>query len=395
MNLPPAIVLCSSKAGLAVARALGSAGIHTIGVQYGRTKVACRSRYVQSCHASPDPGESELSFLEFLLSQSGKWSGSVLFPTDDASLLVVSKFKNRLADQYKVVAEDWAVVRRLLEKVHTYELSERYGVPCPRVQPITDVAQTMDFARQVGFPCIIKPSVSHTFFSRYRVKMVFAHSAGELRDWLERFDGYPDELLLCEFIPGDDTCGANYNSFYIDSNPHQEFTASKVRLNPSRIGFPTVVVSKHIPEVIAYGRKLLGSMGYRGFSCAEFKRDERDNTYKLMEINARHNFSGMLALRCGINFPHISYLYAIGRELPTAGQAQMNGTYWIDEERDLKGLLASVWRGKSMARNYIDPYLHRPVFAVSSLRDPQPSLQQAVESIRFLLNGGNKTEGLG
>jgi D-aspartate ligase len=395
MNLPLAVVLCSSKAGLAVVRALGAAGTRAIGVWYGRTKLACRSRYVQFCHHAPDPEEDEAPFMEYLLSQSDKWCGNVLFPTDDASLLVVSKYREQLAARYRVVAEDWAIVRQLLEKVHTYEIAARCGVPCPRIQAITSTPQALDFARQVGFPCIIKPSVSHTFFKRYHVKMVIARSVNELKGWISRLEDYQDELMLSEFIPGDDTCGANYNSFYRDGSPRQEFTASKVRLKPARIGFPTAVISQHIPEIIEYGRALIGAIGYCGFSCAEFKRDERDNTYKLMEINARHNFSGMLAFRCGINFPYLSYLAAIGQDVPASGLAQINGIYWIDEERDVCGLLSSLRHGGNIARAYLKPYLGKTVFAVFSSRDPLPSLQQAVESVRFMLTQGRKSRHTG
>lgn len=388
MKMPPAIVLCASKAGLAVARALGSAGVGTICVSFGKTNLACKSRYVDSCHDCPDPAESEMQFLEFLLSKSERWSGGVLFPTDDASLLAVSKYKEQLANYYRVVAEDWAIVRQLLEKVHTYKISTQCGVPCPQVEPVTGVSQAIDFARQVGFPCLIKPSVSHTFFSRYRVKMVVVHSVNELTDWLARLEEYPDELMLCEFIPGNDTCGANYNSFYLDGAPYQEFTARKVRLNPTRIGFPTVVFSQHTPEIITLGRALIESIGYRGFSCTEFKWDQRDNTFKLMEVNARPNFSGMLAFRCGINFPYISYRDAIGLDLPPAGQSQENGIYWIDEERDFKGLFSSLWHGKRAAGAHLRPYSSKPVFAVFSLNDPMPSLQQVAQLTRRVFAGG-------
>lgn len=384
MSSPPAVVLCCSKAGLAVARSLGAAGVRVIGVWYGRSKLACRSRFVASCHRSPDPEQDEAAFLDFLTARSNDWGGGVLFPTDDASLLSVSRHKTRLTDHYRVVAEDWDVVRPLLEKVHTTEIAMRCGVPCPRIQPITSVAQALAFAREIGFPCIVKPSVGHTFFRRYHVKMVFAHSAGELAAWLDRFEEYPDELMLCEFIPGDDTCGANYNSFYVHAEPRQEFTAAKVRLKPTRIGFPTAVVSRPIPEVTAYGRRLLQSIGYHGFSCAEFKRDERDGIYKLMEINARHNFSGALAFRCGINFPYLSYLDAVGGSLPDAAVEQANGIYWIDEERDLKGLVGSLIGGTRAARAYLEPYLEQSVFAVFSRRDIWPSFQQAGETLRAM-----------
>jgi len=63
-----------------------------------------------------------------------------------------------------------------------------------------------------------------------------------------------------------------------------------------------VIVSQKIPEIIEPGRKLLAALNYEGFSCVEFKKDQRDQVYKLMEINARPNLSGALAVRAGINF---------------------------------------------------------------------------------------------
>jgi D-aspartate ligase len=111
------------------------------------------------------------------------------------------------------------------------------------------------------------------------------------------------DVVLQEFIPGPETAGVKNNAYFCDGEPIAECTARKVRLRPSELGFPTAVVSKHMPEVIELGRRLLRSLGLSGFSCTEFKLDDRDGRYKLMEINARPNLSGALSLECGIDFP--------------------------------------------------------------------------------------------
>jgi predicted ATP-grasp superfamily ATP-dependent carboligase len=263
----------------------------------------------------------------------------VLFPTDDASLLTVSKYKQELATHYRIAAEDWGIVRPLLEKTHTYEIAERHGIPCPRIQAIDNRNQALDFACEVGFPCIIKPSVGHKFFERYKAKMVFAHTPEEFSALLDDFEGYDEQLMVSEFIPGEDTAGANYNSFYNAGAPTQEFTAQKLRLKPSRIGFPIAVVSRNLPEVVELGRKVINAIGLNGFSCTEFKKDSRDNIYKLMEVNARPNFSGMLALRCGINFPYMSYQMAVGQAISSKALHAAQEVYWIDEERDISGMV--------------------------------------------------------
>lgn len=389
MLLPPAIVLCCSKAGLAVIRALGANAVPVIGVWYGDTRMAASSRFVKDNCRSPHPDADASAFTDFLLSRAAEWPGGVLIPTDDASLLAVSKYKERLSGSYRVASEDWSVVRQLLEKLSTYELARQADVACPRVQKIESAEDAVAFAREVGFPCLIKPSIGHKFFARFRAKMLFIHSVDELRRCMSDLGGYGDELMLSEYIPGDDTAGANYNSFFAANNPLCEFTAEKVRLKPQRIGFPTVVKSRRNQEVIELGRKMLQAIGYRGFSCMEFKRDRRDGLYKLMEVNARHNFSGMLALKCGLNFPFLSYAAAIGAPLPTPSAEWSQGVYWIDEERDMKGLARSLRN----SRAYLVPYLRKHVFATFAASDPLPSLQQAVEAARFMARRSMRTTG--
>jgi predicted ATP-grasp superfamily ATP-dependent carboligase len=193
--------------------------------------------------------------------------------------------------------------------------------------------------------------------------------------------------MLSEFIPGDDTCGANYNSFYVAGVPVQEFTAAKLRLKPTMIGFPTAVVSRYLPEVIELGRSMSAAIGLRGYSCMEFKRDERDERFKLMEVNARHNFSGMLALACGLNFPYLSYLDVCGQAMPARPSASIEGLYWVDEERDIIGLAQSFLGGYRSAATYSEPYRRGGVFAVFSLADPMPALRLVATSVASRLKG--------
>jgi D-aspartate ligase len=347
--------------------------------------MAVSSRYVRVHQWAPDPDQDEAAFVDFLLSLAPQFGRGVLFPTDDGSLMAVSKHKERLQQHFAVVAEDWRVVRQLLEKARTYEIAHRCGVLAPRVRVIDGEDEALVFAREIGFPCIIKPSVGHTFFKRYGVKMLFVNSIDELKASIERLADYSNSLMLSEFIPGDDACGANYNSFYVDGVPCQEFTAQKLRLKPTGIGFPTAVVSRHLPEVIAQGRLMIGAIGYRGYSCTEFKRDPRDNKYKLMEVNARHNYSGMLALTCGRNFPYSSYRYAIGQKVPASATAQTNGRYWVDEERDIIGLASAARLGYAALGAYVRPYLRQGAFAVFSCTDPLPAARLVGLTLRSRL----------
>lgn len=375
----PAIVLFCSKPGMAIIRALGVMGVPVIGLCYGRTQFGRSSRFLRHWSWCPDPNEDETAFLVFLISLADQWPGSVVFPADDASLIALSRHREQLSPHFRLVAGDWQLVRQLVEKRLTYDIAERHGIPCPRLLVTRDVDEAVAFAREIGFPCLLKPSLGHAFFNRFRVKMLTIRDVGQLRRAMAELTDYREDLMLCEFIPGGDACGANYNSFYAGGRPLREFSAEKVRNKPTLIGFPTVVVSKLIPQVMAAGRKMIAAVGLDGFSCTEFKRDERDGIYKLMEVNARHNLSGMLALRCGINFPYLSYLQALQRPLPEHEAGFAENVYWIDEGRDAKACFAALRRGPRPALEHLRPYFRKHVFASWSLTDPLPAVRHAAD----------------
>jgi D-aspartate ligase len=138
-----------------------------------------------------------------------------------------------------------------------------------------------------------------------------------------------------ELIPGDEQCGAVYNSYFWNGEPLVEFTSRKIRNSPPETGSPSVVVSEWIPEVAEQGRRLLRAARFSGYSCTEFKRDPRDGQYKVMEVNARHNLSSLLATRCGLNFPWMQYRHLVDGIVPVQRDYQQ-GIYWVDVTRDLQ-----------------------------------------------------------
>jgi len=230
-------------------------------------------------------------------------------------------------------------------------------------------------ARAASFPCLVKPVTGHQYYRVFHKKMVLAQSPTELIEAYREAAAADCAVMLQEFIPGEDARGVNYNSYFWQGEPLVEFTAAKIRNAPPQIGSPRVVMSKHIPEVIEPGRRLLRALGYSGFSCTEFKWDARDRTYKLMEINGRHNMSSRLAARCGMDFPFLEYRHLAYGEQPAQCDFE-DGTYWIDLTRDAAHT-AMHWRSErySLAR-YLEPYLRPHVFAELDWSDPRPFLNR-------------------
>jgi predicted ATP-grasp superfamily ATP-dependent carboligase len=187
--------------------------------------------------------------------------------------------------------------------------------------------------------------------------------------------------MLQELIPGDDAQGVNYNSYFWNSEPLVEFTAAKVRNAPPELGSPRVAVSKYIPEVLGPGRMILQAMGFYGYSCIEFKKDTRDGVYKLMEVNGRHNRSGLLAVHCGINFPWIQYQHLVYGELPKTSGYQ-TGVYWMDIYRDIGFSLKFFRKEGYTLSQYFQPYRHAHVDAILDKLDLKPFIWRGISLAR-------------
>lgn len=377
----PAIILSSHTMGLGVIRALGQMGVRSVVFYHEERDAGYVSKYVQERHLVPHPEYHQDEFISALLDHAPRLAGCPMFPTSDAALSAVSRHMDALKPHYKLGFTEWAITELFLDKKHTYALADANGVPAPKTIVPQSVAEAEQFARQIEFPCLVKPCQSHLYYAVFKQKMVQVETARQMiQVYLEAARAGLD-VILQEIIPGGDDCGVNYNAYFWDGEPLVEFTAQKVRNAPPTFGSPRVIVSKAIPEVIEPGRKILQAMGFYGYACTEFKRDPRDGVYKLMEVNGRHNLSTLLAVKCGINFPWLHYQHLVNGTLPQAGEFRA-GVYWIDLLRDVGYSVKSFRQEHYRVSQYMRPYLKPHVFAILSLRDPKPFMRRVSGLLR-------------
>ena len=174
--------------------------------------------------------------------------------------------------------------------------------------------------------------------------------------------------------PAPTSTGSYISSYRSGSRVLASFTVAKVRNAPPYYGSPRVVVSRRIPELEYLTQRLLDAIGLEGFACTEYKRDPRDGSYKLMEVNARFNQSALLAVHCGVDFPWIHYQHLVGGEELRVANFK-SGVYWIDFHSDIKQTLGNIGREPMSPIGFLRPYARPHVFAVHSLRDPGPMLR--------------------
>ena len=126
--------------------------------------------------------------------------------------------------------------------------------------------------------------------------------------------GYRDNLIIQEFIPGDD-CALYDAVFYAGRDKKVKLmTFAQIGLQertPTGVGNCTVLVNgfdEHgYKEKLIYTMKdFLESTGFQGFAEFDLKYDSRDGTYKVFEINPRQARSSYYLAACGHNL--VKYL---------------------------------------------------------------------------------------
>jgi len=371
----PAVVISAHTMALAVVRALGEAGVPVLVLRHDARDMAHASRWVRGAYTVPPPQGDEAAFIE-AVERAAPRSGAMLVPASDEALAAVSRHKERLARAYVVACPDWKVTRRLVEKRETYALAAAAGVPTPRTIAPATLEEALAGAAEIGYPLLVKPSQSHLFEARFGRKLVEVHDAAELTRHLSVVRRAGLDLVLQELVPGDDAEVVNYVAYAWGGRSLVEFTARQLRKAPPRFGSPRVVVSERIEGVLEPGRRALRALGFEGFACTEFKRDPRDGRYKILDVNGRPNLSGLLAVRCGINFPLLEYRHRILGELPGAIPFT-EGVYWTDAFRDAGYALRCIGQERHTAREWLAPYLLRGTDAIWDARDVRPALARA------------------
>jgi predicted ATP-grasp superfamily ATP-dependent carboligase len=304
----PAVVPNCETGGIGIIHSLARSGVPIVTVERDWPPAFGRwSRYpVHRVTYRPWRGET---LIEALLRLRGRFQGrGVLFPSSDADLAALIEHRDRLEADYQIPAAPHLGLQ-VFEKNWQYELAERIGVPVPR--HVRFVAGEFPNWSELRFPVVIKPSARAGAAKAKTFRLKVCSEARQLEQTLralaEEHEGR--EFQISESIPGEPTQLVTVGA-YSDREGRvlRCFVGRKVTQFPYQYGEASVAEAlPEIPEVVESARRLLEAARFHGISQTEFKYDERDRQYKLIEINPRSWSWIKLAARAGVNLPLIQY----------------------------------------------------------------------------------------
>lgn len=373
-----AIVLGGHVQALGIVRILGRTGIPVAVVDSTAKCIARWSEYCGSFYRVSD--EDLLIFLEGPECRSTH-AGWVIFPTNDYHVRILSIARNSLEKTYLITTDRWETVELFYNKINTYRLAAEKGIPFPATffpAGKDDLDNPL-----IPFPCIVKPAVMHEFYRRSGRKVFLCRNRNELEKNYRKALGIipAGEIIIQEVIPGDGRDQFSACFLFLDGKPYAALTACRLRQHPLDFGNATTYAETvDEPVLLDYSVRLLKAAGYNGVCEVEFKRDRRDGTFRLLEVNPRTWKWHSIAEAAGVPFIPLFCRWLSGETIEQAPAPA--GASFCHAATDLPVRLLLLLRGARHWNRRMKPVKH----AVWSDDDPSPWWHEKLYMISFMIN---------
>ena len=374
------VVVGDHVQALGIIRSLGKRGVPVYLLHDKNLCIGRFSRYTKRYIKTPSVSESE--FVDFMieLAKNDQVRDWILMPTNDAGVRTLSKHKETLEEYYRVPTPCWDVVKLAYNKKLTYQIAEKNGIPIPKTIYPENLDAMNEISHDIDFPVIIKPAIVDRFYKKTKTKVFKANTKEELIQAYIKASHVinPSEIMVQEIIPGGPDNLYSFCSFFKDGKVMGMFTGRRSRQRPMDFGSAsTFVESVYMPELIELGTHLLKAINYYGLSEVEFKKDPRDGKFKLLEVNARTWLWHSLAIRCGVDFPHILYKDMNDGHVKSVISFRENIKF-VHIYTDSGVAVKEILKGNMKLSDYLSSLKGEKEFAVLSLNDPLPFIAETL-----------------
>lgn len=308
----------------------------------------------------------------------------IIYPTDDLQIEFLYDIYEDI-EEFCFIPFNKDTIIASLDKYTQYSFCEQYNVPYPKTNNITSVNE-IDVIATMLFPVLVKPTKRYDK-STGVFRSMLVKSQDDLKvkkDKLIKLINKGVEFIASEYIPGDDTNIYAYVGYRDKKgNILNEWIGKKLTQHPDKFGVFSSAVNT-APEVVReQGRTLLNSMNLYGITEPEFKYDERDGKYKLMEINLRSMMWHRLGNLSGVHLQYTQYLNALGKDTKQEEQNITGDVHFVYMKHEISNLIFRRNYWKHFKNNVFKG--EKRYFAVYDKTDVKPFLFDIIGLIRLLL----------
>jgi D-aspartate ligase len=388
---PPAVVILNMfYSGLGIARDLAGKGIRVVGLSadpriYGNFTRDCEVR------SAPNSQDAPEHLLQALLRLAPEFAGAIIFPTRDADVMFLDRFREELVPYYKIAIPAHDCLMRVIDKHALAIASKAAKIPTPRTFLISSRSDLPRVEEEVGFPCVLKPTLAVTWRGTESWKKVGARKAvradnpGQLAHEYETLSRVHHEVLAQEYISGSaDQIVVLGGYVRRGGELSHYFTARKLLQSPADFGTGCIVQSEEIQEIVSLSRRLCHALEYEGLAEIEYKYDEASGSFRLIEINTRHWDWHGLGSASGVNLSWVAYCDMTGRSVDPPPE-RIAPAKWIAEDALFIYALRALYRRQLRLAELWRQLSGRRVYGIFSWDDPLPGLRYCFQFVAQLI----------
>lgn len=382
----PVLVLNAIHYGaLGLNRSLGRLGVKVYNQAPFRSVPVFYSKYSRGNFLwNQDAAGSERT-LPFLLSIGRQFgTKALLIPTCDVTAMLVADHDEALRQYFIFPKQAPAVVHALCSKKGMYHLAKAHGIPTPETAFPECRADVLRFLESAHFPVVLK-TVKNTIGTTPRsVKVIVADEEKLLALYEELEDPAHPNLMLQEYIPGDDQRNCMFNGYFDETSTCLvAFTGKKLRQFPAYAGVTSLGVCMRDATVEQMTKQFMKAIGYRGVVDMGYRFDDRDQKYKIYDVNPRVGATFRLFVDdSDMDVARALYLNMTGQPV-RAGQP-IEGRKWIVEDSDLVSSLRYGWDGRLGFRDWMQSLKRIDEGALWAADDPAPIGARMLHHVRKL-----------
>lgn len=232
--------------------------------------------------------------------------------TDDYASMII-RHKSALP-MYVCPYTDEALINSLSRKAEFYEICEKHGIPYPKTTVLSNIPSPDVLTEEsLGFPypIIIKPSSSVDYWKHSfdgMKKVYTADSVEKAFDIITEIyaSGYPEKLILQEFIVGGDSAMRVFTAFSDSRGRVRAMCLGHTMVEehtPKGLGNHAAIVTENTASfpLTEKLRSLLEELHYTGFANFDIKYTGSGDDFRVFEINLRQGRSNMYMTAAGLN----------------------------------------------------------------------------------------------
>ena len=370
-----AIVLAADEKALGIVRSLGRRGIRVLVLRDGSELAATASRHAWR-RASWRVGSADERVDALLeLARRRGLEDFALFPTKDETLALVASHADRLSTCFRLTTPPWPVLRLAHDKREMHRTAAAAGVPSPATW--VPASRSELAALPCRFPVVVKPA-----FKEHPTSLTHARAwrADDLGRLVDRYDeaqavSPPGSVLVQELLPGAGAEQYSYAALCLEGRPVASLVAHRLRQYPLEFGHSSSYVETTTePEVERLGARLLEAMRFTGLAEVELKRDLRDGTLRVLDVNPRVWTWHPLGARAGVDFPFLLWRALSGDE-PGRVRAR-TGVRWMRMLTDVPAAGRLLARGQLGPLAYLRSFRGPLEFSLFARDDPLPAVAE-------------------